>query len=367
MAELDHTQLQEAANGLLQSVILGSNLGEALQSIASAGHAHGTGITKSVGDVLTAVPSLSMKACLQSYQSCRYKVPLANVLLQPSSGSLFTSDIGSTTVLQRTIFYQEFMRPMGISRRAAMQLPFLGPGSLRFVFYRSDNEGAFLPEETQKLDQIAPHLQAAATICQTTVDKRASDQLELFSRQGLAVFRLGADGRVVDRNEATDSFVPDLLGMTRGRVTLRLNSEQVRLDQAISAALGANCAPTILRVGGTVHCLRPMILVIPVNGPALDVFASTLALLVVIDATHKLGISPHSLDILGHSISLTPREKAVVAAVAAGEDLATAARQLDIAIGTVRNHLKAAMQKAGVHSQVELAALVAQLSKLLSA
>jgi len=61
------------------------------------------------------------------------QVPLANVLLQPSSGSLFTSDIGSTTVLQRTIFYQEFMRPMGISRRAAMQLPFLGPGSLRFV------------------------------------------------------------------------------------------------------------------------------------------------------------------------------------------------------------------------------------------
>jgi DNA-binding NarL/FixJ family response regulator len=71
--------------------------------------------------------------------------------------------------------------------------------------------------------------------------------------------------------------------------------------------------------------------------------------------------------VLGSSLSLTPREQAVVGVVASGQDLSSGAKQLDIAIGTARNHLKNAMQKACVHSQVELVALMAMLSKLIAA
>jgi DNA-binding CsgD family transcriptional regulator len=47
--------------------------------------------------------------------------------------------------------------------------------------------------------------------------------------------------------------------------------------------------------------------------------------------------------------------------------LSSAAKQFGVTIGTARNHLKSAMQKARVHSQVELAALVATLSELIAA
>jgi DNA-binding CsgD family transcriptional regulator len=70
---------------------------------------------------------------------------------------------------------------------------------------------------------------------------------------------------------------------------------------------------------------------------------------------------------LGHSLSLTPRERSVVGVVASGRDLSSAAKQFGVTIGTARNHLKSAMQKARVHSQVELAALVATLSELIAA
>jgi hypothetical protein len=59
--ELDQTRLQEAANGLLQSAILGRDLGESLQRVAAAGGASGAGFTKCLGDALTAVASPSLR------------------------------------------------------------------------------------------------------------------------------------------------------------------------------------------------------------------------------------------------------------------------------------------------------------------
>jgi hypothetical protein len=67
--EFDYAHLQEAANGLLQSAILGRDLGESLQRVATAGGASGAGYTKCLGDALTAVPSQSLRECLREYHS----------------------------------------------------------------------------------------------------------------------------------------------------------------------------------------------------------------------------------------------------------------------------------------------------------
>jgi two-component system, NarL family, nitrate/nitrite response regulator NarL len=57
----------------------------------------------------------------------------------------------------------------------------------------------------------------------------------------------------------------------------------------------------------------------------------------------------------------------VAALISAGADIGEVARRLGLAAGTARNHLKSAMRKLEVHSQVELAALVADLASLAAA
>jgi DNA-binding CsgD family transcriptional regulator len=60
---------------------------------------------------------------------------------------------------------------------------------------------------------------------------------------------------------------------------------------------------------------------------------------------------------------LTPREAAVAAALARGQDVAAAARHLGIAPGTTRNHLKAVFLKTGTRRQGELVSLILRLTR----
>jgi len=367
--ETHHARLQDAANGLLQWAILGRDLSEPLQRVATAGGASGAGFTKCLGDAFTAVPSPSLIECLREYNSKGLVAPRSKALLVPAAtGSFATNAAIPAEILRRDPFYQDFMLRRGISRVAAARLALPGEGLYRFAFYRGESGGPFLPEETRALDCILPHLQAVATICQSTLEKQTADRASFFSHSGLAALKIGRGGRVLESNAAADGLVPDLFGMSRGRITLTLRSEQDRLDRAIAVAQSDDPAPTMFRILGADETHHPLLLVLPVAGRARDVFANTLAFVVIIESMRPhSAISRPCLDVLGSSLSLTPREQSVVGVVASGRDLSSAAKQLDIAIGTTRNHLKNAMQKAYVHSQVELVALMATLSKVIAA
>jgi DNA-binding CsgD family transcriptional regulator len=328
----------------------------------------GAGFTRSAGDRLTGVPCLSLVQCLTDYKVSGWSVPRSRALLVPPASACFTSDLAMPIgFLHRNPFYQDFMRPHGLARRAALRLALRGQDLYRFVFYRTETEGPFLQEETRILDCIAPHLLAAATICQSAFDKQICDQNSRFARHGVAALALGADGRLVENAPFAGVHIPLPLSATHGRVTLPFPSEQDQLDRAIAKALAAEGAPTLLRLCGTEKCLAPLLVVIPVTGEAKEVFASVAAFVVVADAAQKTTVSLQSLEVLGRSLSLTPRELSVVGIVASGQDLKSAARRFDISVSTARNHLKSAMHKAGVHSQVELAAFVARFSGLVVA
>jgi DNA-binding CsgD family transcriptional regulator len=131
----------------------------------------------------------------------------------------------------------------------------------------------------------------------------------------------------------------------------------------LRAAISAGGAGMAL-IHGTDEFRTPFLLVIPVRDIAREVSASAMAFLVAIDSFRTLPVSRRSLDSLALSVSLTPGDRSAVAVVAFRRDLSSASKQFATTIGTARNHLKSAMQKAGVHSQVELTALVAALSGL---
>jgi DNA-binding CsgD family transcriptional regulator len=366
MARLNHFDLQASAQGLLEAVILGQELGESLQHLATAGCSTGSGFIRSADNEFYATPSLSLVELHRQFRAGSVPSDWGKVSNCASAGTSFCADLSPSQMSGlRNAFYHDFMRPNGMAYRARLGLPSHDKYMRRFNFFRSDHEAPFDADELHNLEAIIPHLNAAATICRTSLEKYVDTQSSLFSRRDLPAFKLAANGRVVEMNEPAGNVVPKILEVVRGRLTVPMASEQNHVDKAIKAAVAGAGTPSMVRLSGTAQYPNPLFLTLPISGPARDVFASAAAFAVVVDVAQKIMVNPRSLDLLSSSMQLTPRESLVVGLVASGQSVAATALQLDIGVGTVRNHLKAAMQKGGVHSQVELAALVAKLDGLL--
>jgi two-component system, NarL family, nitrate/nitrite response regulator NarL len=54
---------------------------------------------------------------------------------------------------------------------------------------------------------------------------------------------------------------------------------------------------------------------------------------------------------------LTPRERQVLQRIAAGQDTAQMAREMNVAISTLRSHIGCVLNKLGAHSRVQAAAI----------
>jgi DNA-binding CsgD family transcriptional regulator len=78
----------------------------------------------------------------------------------------------------------------------------------------------------------------------------------------------------------------------------------------------------------------------------------------------KEALSSMDIDpaIVAEALRLTRRESEVAALLAKGIGLDGIAAQLDLGVGTVRNHLKRALDKTDTRSQAALVSLVCSLS-----
>jgi DNA-binding CsgD family transcriptional regulator len=366
MLEVNNPELRAAASGVLQAAILGHDLSEPLQRLASAGRSFGGGFIRTTKNAFYATPSVSLTEFYRQFQSGMVPTDYNRLIHRELPAPSFERDLDPSSLRSlKNAFYEEFCRPNGMARGVRIRLLASDAGYYRFNFFRDICEAPFEAEELRQFDAIAPFLDATAAICQTNFEKQTKAKSTLILQREFPAFALARDGRVTDANEPAHSVIPDLLCIVRGRLTARLANEQKRIDVAIQSAVSGTETPAMVRISGTNLFSNPLLLAVPINGPARDVFASTAAFVVVVDAARKVVVSSQSLSLLASSLSLTGRESDVMGLVAAGQNLKDAARQLNIGVGTARGHLKAAMQKTGVHSQVELAALVAKLNGLL--
>lgn len=365
MGEINHAELRSAARDVLQAAVLGNDLAAPLQILASASRSFGGGFIHTTSSDFLAAPSVALAEVYDQFRSGMVPTDYVGLILNELPAPAFERDLDpSSAACMKNAFYQEFCRPNEMARSVRMRLLPSSSDYYRFNFFRGARDGVFEAEELRHFDAVAPFLEAAASICQTHFDKQTGARATLFLERAIPAFALARDGSVIGANESAEGVIPDLIDVVAGRLTSRLPSEQKRINAAIQAACGI-ATPEIVRISGTRLFPNPLLVVLPVEGPARDVFARTAAFAVVVDVSRKVVAAPKSLDLLASSLSLTGRESDVVGLVAAGHSLNQAATCLDIGIGTARGHLKAAMQKAGVHSQVELAVLVANIDGLL--
>lgn len=181
-------------------------------------------------------------------------------------------------------------------------------------------------------------------------ERLADDKLMRHSAWGLASYLVDTGGRVLRANAAAKPA--PALALRADRLRCATRADQARLDRALANAAMA----AVVRLSAPPADADAMALVAPL--------AFDLALVTLLDAGARARTAARSLTMLSHSLGLTAREADVAALISAGVDLGEAAQRLGLAAGTTRNYLKNAMRKLDVHSQVELAALVAELSNL---
>jgi DNA-binding CsgD family transcriptional regulator len=96
----------------------------------------------------------------------------------------------------------------------------------------------------------------------------------------------------------------------------------------------------------------------PLAGPAIDVFMRARILLLL---TPLRAVGFEGIERLRTVFGLTGAEARLAARLAAGDDIASAAKRLGVSVGTLRGALKTIFRKTGSKRQAELVALLARL------
>jgi DNA-binding CsgD family transcriptional regulator len=260
----------------------------------------------------------------------------------------------------RDPLFNEFLRPNDLSCRYAASLLRFGNSGISLNVIRSERLPQYEADDLSEFKMLLPYFQAATILARDLGVRDARIQAEPFHRRGEPVFSLSFDGTVVEMNAAAEAALTGPLRLARGRLAAVVAGDQHKVDGAIRRSI-YGLQPSIQRIDDGSGSQRILLLALPVVADARDVFCRTSAILVLVDTARRVGFSDEFRSRLSESFGLTPREAEVAGLVATGLNLAVVARRLNMALGTARVHLKSAMSKIDVHSQAELAALVARL------
>ena len=307
---------------------------------------------------------------IDAAESLQYEAEFAadNIWFQRSlpyirTGSVhFGDDRVSRQELQRTRYYQDFLRFLDISHslgicglRVREQAAFL-------TLCRSESLGAYEGGERDLIQRIAPHWANAYALLARMEELRAQTHWLHRLRQGM--FLLDADFRWMDGNASAEAIV--ILGWLRGRRNQPLNPASGITRHAWSQALkrvgdgssGAASTFPIHDAGGRLAALatlRPYGAAASSEGlPAYVLFVAPL------QASDPSAMVARLRDMFG----LTSAEAHLALALHTQGDLSLAASEAGVTIGTARTRLQSIFDKAGLHSQAGLHRLMDALNEL---
>ena len=280
-------------------------------------------------------------------------------------------EVVSEGELVRSEYYQQLLKPLDV--RFGLGINVLDEGRSRLsiiTLNRSKGAGPFGSDEMRLVEQLRPHLVNAYSIYRrlVTLQDAATSLRETFDHAPIGMLVLDAGGHVVEQNAEAERLMHANAGISRARDnTLRLAcpSARVKLRDAMARLCGTCPAPMpeciIIRKAGE-----------PGAGPLVLHLCAFPA-----SASHAMARRGRILGFLrelnGHSetrfaarmlqvaLDLTPMEATVVLSLRDQHDPIHVALDLNLAISTVRSHLKHAFRKTGATRQGELLQLVERL------
>jgi DNA-binding CsgD family transcriptional regulator len=231
-----------------------------------------------------------------------------------------------------------------------------GSDEIAISFKRELRRGAYEDSDKAVLDHILPHMRAAARFAGCVFEAETRGWVKALQRRNRPVMEFNELGYVRRQNGSLDETNGPLLVRQSKLVTIRAE-DQGRLEKAIQIAV----RPPYRQASMLLHDLafNPYILqIIPNAGRARDVFASTIALGVLIGRPKPIALSVDQ-DVAIQLFKLTPHEARVASLICDARSTTEIAQALRVTTDTVRFHLKSIFEKTSVRSRSELVSLFA--------
>lgn len=265
--------------------------------------------------------------------------------------------------LERSAFYNEFLRPQGEEVALGVNLLNEGTACGTFNVFRARHRGPFTKRETRVASALTPHLQRAVQLHMRlrqleTGQAGSAAALDCLDRGALLV---AADGRVLFANRLADAILAkaDGLRLEHGRVAARRSAETAALRRLIAFGAGsADGSPLPLPRGAGRLPLTALVLPLPLPAKVSWIMPERATAIIFLNDPEQAAPRPTTRQ-LESLFGLTPAQASLALEVAYAEGgLRAAAERLGIAYATARAHLAAVFGKTGVRSQAELVRLL---------
>lgn len=282
---------------------------------------------------------------------------------QPMTGE----DLVDQQTFERSLFYNEFLRPKVNIQHVAGSLMSLDGGDFSVIgIHRSRDGTAFGPGEVQSLGRVLPHLQRALEVRQKLKRSAVPDQslLATFDWLSLGVVLLAANGTLIHVNARGGAILSDADGLLRvaGGLRAARSDEDRRLQALLAGARRTTLSSAgVHGAGGHMRVSRPSgkrayaVTVAPMGREAGAGPNPPAVLLFIADPDAAPAIAPAALEQL---FDFTPAEARLVLALASGVALPAFTRQTGLSYNTVRTLLARAMARTETNSQLQLVRLV---------
>jgi DNA-binding CsgD family transcriptional regulator len=264
--------------------------------------------------------------------------------------------------LIRTEYYNDFLRKFDCHSILIVRLAVCGSRSVAVNLVRPANREPFGRRDLETASRLHPHLIRAYNLSSKLFGIRTweSGAGKFLEDSMMALFLVGADGKVQRSNPAAEALLAGSSDLTSRNGVLRGASSEV--TRKLHALIAAACEPDVgRRSAGSMPLPRddrgPLsVTATPFGGEQAEFLLAELtsgrsALLCVSDPYSDAAVPEQRLqDLFG----LSRAEARVARQLLEGRVPREAAKKLGVSFYTVRGHLVRMYQKTGVNRQAEL-------------
>lgn len=276
------------------------------------------------------------------------------------------SDLLAPEAYHSSPIYTHAIAPAGHEYAMTMVLAADSTSAISLTLVRPESAGDFSDHDVEVARAVGPHILGALKLRhQFALARSSALMLEKFDH---AVVLLSASGHLVHCNAEAQRLLDgrDGLSIEHGELRAAYPADTRRLRQMISeadrAARGASLQPR-----QTTRLPRPsamadlVVRVLPVAPVVASSFgAGELATIALFIHDPEKGSQPVD-GVIAEALGLSQAEAAVAARIWEGDSIGEAASRLRVSPNTVKTHLKAVFEKAGVDRQAALVRRIAQL------
>jgi DNA-binding CsgD family transcriptional regulator len=360
MLKLD--TLRIAAEEFLASALTGDGWEKALTGLAKAADARGAVLLRDRATRVVGIMSTrSLADPVADFMAGRTPPnPRHAASISYARGGFRTDqDDYTRDELATEPFYQDFLRPIGFFWHANACLAKDGQELVAISLKRGLKSGPYEGADVSVLNAVLPQLRAATVVAHRILDAKAAGMSQVLHERGDPAFELDAFGRVLRVHAWDDSPNQPVRRINRRLVALD-RMAQLAVDRGIHFAITAPQVTTVVPLVNSEE-KHFSLQIVPVVGPARDIFLSTAAIAVLICHQLRRPLRSKAQRVLGEAFGLSKREAEVTMALGEGLNLTEVAERLSIGVGTARNHLKRIFEKTDTRRQAELIALLERL------